>query len=340
VTSRRGVARIVALGASVGVLAIGAPGAAAQIAPPPFRLAAGLDQGALPWVKTYDSALALRQSFFAFDPAFGGGVSVALGDVDGDGMLDVVAGAGPGGAPMVKVFSGADGSVLKAFFAYSPAFTGGVRVAAGDVNGDGLADIVTGPGTGGTNVKVFSGLDLSLLKSFLAYPAFGGGVYVAAGDLDGDELADIVTGPTTGSHVKAFSGADLSLLKSFLVFPGAYNGGVTVAVGDVNEDQTQDIVVGTATGVGYVRIFDGLTNTFTKSWFAYPITMRQGIRVAAGDINGDGRADIVTAAGAGLPQPVKIFSGQDTSLLASFFPFDTVFTAGVWVAAGGVALRG
>ena len=114
-------------------------------------------------------------SFFAYDPAFGGGVTVAAGDVDGDGRADIITGAGPGGGPHVKVFSGADLSELASFFAYDAAFGGGVNVAAGDVNGDGLADIVTGAGLGGgPHVKVFSGADLSELASFFAYDPHSG----------------------------------------------------------------------------------------------------------------------------------------------------------------------
>ena len=74
---------------------------------------------------------------------------MAAGDVNGDGHADIITGAGAGGGPHVSVFSGTDLSILASFFAYDPAFTGGVTVAAGDVNGDGLADIVTGAGAGG-----------------------------------------------------------------------------------------------------------------------------------------------------------------------------------------------
>jgi hypothetical protein len=67
---------------------------------------------------------------FAFDPSFGGGVYVAAGDVTGDGVADVVTGAGPGGVPHVKVFDGVTGAEVRSFFAASPAFGGGVYVAA------------------------------------------------------------------------------------------------------------------------------------------------------------------------------------------------------------------
>jgi hypothetical protein len=56
-----------------------------------------------------------------------------------------------------------------------------VRVAAGDVNADGFADIITGAGPGGgPHVKVFDSHSLNLLHSFFAYePNFAGGVFVA-----------------------------------------------------------------------------------------------------------------------------------------------------------------
>ena len=153
-------------------------------------------------------------SFFAFDASFTGGVFVAAADVNGDGFADLIVGAGPGGGPHVKVFSGADGSLLASFYAYAPTFHGGVTVAAGDVNADGLADVVTGAGPGGgPHVKVFSGADFSTLASFYAYaPTFRGGVNVAVGDLNGDGSADVVAGagPGGGPHVKLFDGASLA----------------------------------------------------------------------------------------------------------------------------------
>ena len=138
--------------------------------------------------------------FFAYHPAFTGGVFVACGDVDGDGVPEIITGAGRGGGPHVRILRYAPatpGGVvpLFEFFAYAAAFTGGVHVAVGDVDGDGRADVITGAGAGGgphvralkllmSGGTVVGALDLA---SFFAYhPAFPGGVFVAAGDLTGE----------------------------------------------------------------------------------------------------------------------------------------------------------
>jgi hypothetical protein len=89
-------------------------------------------------------------------PAFVGGVSVATGDVNGDGVTDIVTGAGPGGGPNVRAFSGRDGTLLLSLFAFAPGFPGGTSVAVGDLNADGFADIVTGAGPGGARKSVRS----------------------------------------------------------------------------------------------------------------------------------------------------------------------------------------
>jgi hypothetical protein len=89
----------------------------------------------------------------------------------------------------VRILDATTGAEIMSFFAYDPSFTGGVRVATADVNGDGVPDVITSAGQGGgPHVKVFDGAALLAgevveLQSFFAYdPTFAGGVYVAAAD--------------------------------------------------------------------------------------------------------------------------------------------------------------
>ncbi len=278
-------------------------------------------------------------------PVFTGGVYVAAGDVDGDGKADIVTGAGPGGWPRVRVFSGANPAVeLAGFLAYSPFFSGGVYVAAGDVDGDGKADIVTGAGPGGgPHVRVFSGTNPAVeLAGFLAYsPLFTGGVYVAAGDVDGDGKADIITGagPGGGPHVRVFSGANPAIeLASFLAYSPLFTGGVYVAAGDVDGDGKADIITGAGPGGGpHVRVFSGANPAVElASFFAYSPLFTGGVYVAAGDVDGDGKADIITGAGPGGGPHVRIFTGTGADTGLGFFAYSPGFTGGVRVAVGDV----
>jgi hypothetical protein len=174
-------------------------------------------------------------------------IIVLFATVDVMHARDIITGAGDG-STHVRRFDGQSQSIKASFFAFPPSFTGGVRVAAGDVNGDGTADIVTGAGPGaGPHVKVFEGQTSAELDSFLAYnPVFAGGVYVASGDINGDTVYDIVTGAGGGGggHVKVFDGATGSEVKSFFAFAGGAAAEVRVAAGDVNGDGYADIIAG------------------------------------------------------------------------------------------------
>src|SRR4051812_890283 len=156
----------------------------------------GADAGGLPYVRLFDPQTDSQvRAFLAYDPSFKGGVHVALGDVNGDGIPDVVTGAGAGGGPHVRLFDGRTGAVLTEFSAYAPSFAGGVNVALGDVPGDGKADIITAAGAGGgPHVRVFD-LTGHVESEFFAYdPGFRGGVSVAVGDATRDRHCDILTG--------------------------------------------------------------------------------------------------------------------------------------------------
>jgi hypothetical protein len=163
-------------------------------------------------------------------------VSGEPGDFDGDGRADVVTGTGQGGGPHVRVLSGVDGHEILGLFAYDPGFTGGVRIAACDLNGDGVPEIVTGAGFGGgPHIRVFDGRTGApypgAVGSFFAYdPGVFNGTFVGCGDVNGDGVPDVITGagPGGGPHVRVWSGVDGTELIGFFAYAPAFTGGVFV----------------------------------------------------------------------------------------------------------------
>ena len=228
----------------------------------------------------------------------------------------------------VEIRKAGNGELVRSFSAFNPAFKGGIRIANGDVNGDGFNDVITATGDGGgARVRVFDGHNTTagrptVLYDFFPYGnGYRGGLYVAAGDVDGDGKAEIIVAPSAGASglVKVFSGADGSLHTSFLAF-GRGAGGVRVAAGDVNGDGRADIIAGTGAG-SIVRVFDGQNPAnILKEFRAFPVAYRGGVTVAAGDVDGDGLADIIVGAGAGS-NAVRTFFSRDAGGMVEFNAF-------------------
>jgi glucose/arabinose dehydrogenase len=271
----------------------------------------------------------LGVSFYAFDPIFRGGTRIALCDLNGDGVDDIVVAAGPGGGPHVRVFSVAGGGLteLAGFYAFAPAFSGGVFVACGDVHPAPGPELVIAAGAGGgPHVRVFSlASGLTEVAGFYAYaPSFNGGVTVAVADLDGDGLGEIITGagPGGGPHVRAFSLASgLTEVVGFYAYAPAFSGGVFVAGGDVHAGAGGEIVTGAGPGGGpHIRVFDR-TGGEVGGFYAFDPAFAGGVTVAAGQLDpATGAAEIAIGAGPGGLPEVRVFQ-LATGQLAGFFAY-------------------
>ncbi len=234
----------------------------------------------------------LGLSFITFNGvygAFAGGVNVASGDVNGDGQDEIITGAGAGGGPHVLVLTrNAQGGLdtIGSFYAYEPNFHGGVTVAAGDVDGDGKAEIITGAGPGGgPHVRAFKANGATVFGTgFYAYaPNFSGGVNVATGNLVGDDKAEIVTGagPGGGPHVRTFGGDGSAVGGGFFAYDPAFTGGVSVAVGNADGTVGNEIVTGPYVGGDpHVRAFLNPAGGFNHGGFYAYSKIPAGVRVA------------------------------------------------------------
>jgi hypothetical protein len=291
---------------------------------------------------------------FQASPGFTGDIRTAVADVTGDGVPDIVVGSGSTIIATVLVVDGATGQTI---FNYKPygSFTGGVFVAVGDVNGDGIADIVITPDQGGgPRVQVLRGGDFVKLADFLGIrdENFRGGARAGVGDMNGDGFADLAVsaGFLGGPRISIWDGklvaqnAYLNLTRDFFVFDPVLRNGAYVALGDVNGDGFADLIAGAGPGGGpEVKILDGvsvlsvggdLTTPFAD-FFAGNINNRGGIRVAAKNLDGDRYADLLVGDGEGGGSLVTAykglslqFGGQDTFYAIDAYPG---LTSGVFV---------
>jgi hypothetical protein len=303
----------------------------------------GPDAGTEPRLTVFETPAGVPVfSFLPFGPDFQGGVRVAAGDVTGDGVPDVIASSGPGSVSQVRVFDGTTGTALPgaigSFVPFDPSITGGVSVAAGDVNADGFDDIVVGAGAGGQpSVRVFNGRDGAQLLDFLAYEAeFTGGVHVGAGDTDLDGRAELITGPGAGRSplVQVRSGVDgTEKFPGFLVYAAEFTGGVHVALGDVDGEDGADVITGPGADLEpQVRVLSGMDGTPRQSFFAYPADFGGGVRVGSADVDGDGRLDILAGPGPGGVPRVKAFDGLTLAEVANTVVLPPEVSTGVFVA--------
>jgi hypothetical protein len=273
--------------------------------------------------------------FYAFNQEFRGGVYVAAGDVDGDKQDEIIVGSSWGGEPYVRIFDGYPKARVKEFLAFDKKFRGGVRVAVGDLDGDGVKEIVVGAGFDGTpKVKIFDSQGNRKFKEFFAFDKnFRGGVYVTAADLDSDKKAEIITGAGEGAGplVRIFN-QNGKLKRAFFAGSQKDHFGVRVGTVDINSDGKSEIIAAGSNGDRpWVRVFSRFGKKIYE-FFAFDQNFRGGVYVASGDVNGDTQNEIVTSAGLGGGPQVRVFSSDGKKVLAQFFVFDQKFHGGVRVA--------
>ncbi len=239
-------------------------------------------------------------------------------------------GIGPGSATHVLILDGTDQHVLFSIDPFEASFTGGVFVAAGDLNGDGKADLAISPDEGGgPRVRIFSGNGFTQLADFFGIddPNFRGGARAAFGDVNGDGKADLLVaaGFGGGPRLAIFDGAQLGptggpkLVGDFFVFEQSLrNAQVFIASGDLNGDGYADIIAGGGPGGG-PRVFalsgKGLLQSDAQipvaNFFAGDVNSRGGIRVSVKNLDGDAKADLVVGAGDNAGSTVAGYLGAN-----------------------------
>ena len=262
------------------------------------------------------------------------GASSQAATVSQGGNAVVVTAPGTGGGPHVKVFDVASGMLTRQFYAYPAAFSGGVNVALGDVDGDGTADIVTGPGPGGgPHVKVFSGATGAVIKQFFAFDGtFQGGVYVAVADVTGDGKGDVIVGAGSGGgpHVKVFDVSPVapSVVASFFAYDPAFRGGVRVSGADLDADGRAEVFTAAGPGGGphvrAVRVGENPDSPPSSVLSLYPETPSyQGGLFVAAHRDSAGTVRIVAAPQDSMAQAyVRTFDASGHEIGQTYLSYD------------------
>ncbi len=233
--------------------------------------------------------------------------------------------AAAGGQPLVKVYNATTHAFLFQIMAYAPSFKGGVQVITADLTGDGTPDIITAPGPGtvpsenGDMVKVFNGVNGAPLVGFFPELAsYKMGLYIAAGNVDGvsGDLQIVVSTQRGVPDVRVFDvtkGVIPGIVLhpapqfEFSPYPKTVATGVQVAVADTDGDGVSEII--TAPGPGNIATVKVFTNfgALLEQFNAFETTFKGGVSLAAGDVDGDGRAEIVVGAGTSGGSRVRVF---------------------------------
>jgi len=271
-------------------------------------------------VQVYDKAGNLMAQFMAFSQTedFKAGVNVALGDVNKDGYPDIIAGEGPtAGAPnpsMYAVWDGKTGVMIGSGSPYWNNFRGGVRVGAGDFDGDGADEVFAclGPGgyaTGAYVYKVGKSYPYMQFSTQLGYANGTGtgwrtsGCRIAGGDINGDGKDDVIaTFDGTPNALLIADAATRTIQAWDSPYGIGYKGEMSVASGDANGDGKAEVMLGQITsysGSPQVLVYDGAKISL-QAFLPIPALVKPinwwwatGLTLASRDFDDDGRADLL-----------------------------------------------
>lgn len=297
-------------------------------------------------VKAYTKNGTALTSFSPFGSTFNKGISITAGDVNGDSKDEIIVAPLTKGTPKIKVFRYSNGkfTLLKEARVYGNEVPGGINLSSGDVNGDGVTEIIVSPYQEKDKtdrvVKIYAYRDGKLVK--LASKQIYSdnryqGIKTITADMDGDGKEEIITTPSLNYgddiSVYSYSNGKLTYVDDVWAYSDDFDGLTSIASGDINNDGKDEIVLSVRTeGQPYIFIYK-LNDEKLKEHDrirVYDKDFTGGVNLAVLDVDGDNKAEVITAPYSGK-QKIKVWDVESTKqkLHSSFWAFKEDFEGGV-----------
>lgn len=264
-----------------------------------------------------------------FDKKFRGGATVAAADVDGDGVDEYIVGAGATGGSQVQIYK-QDLTLVRSFYAFPKDMKDGINVAAGDLDGDGQAEIIVAPQPGHTpQVEVFSAAGKKL-REFTAFESnFAGGLNVAVMPARLGVAGQIVVSSGFGreAEIRVYDSSGKKVVLSWSPFGKGASNGAVVAAGWSDTFGEPILLAGPESGAApLIQAYGVNSKTKLAQWMAYGPKTLSGISLAY-------RNDmVITGPAVGGGPDIEQFTVRG-QVVNSFLAYESTFRGGVNVAA-------
>ncbi len=280
-------------------------------------------KGSGPHVKMFSKAGAAEKiDFFPFKQEFRGGLTVGSGKFLEGRSEQLIVAPKSGGQARIRVYKvNEEREIISEFLAYPESFNGGANVTAGDFDGDGVDEIATAPGISGSPlIRIFEYDGTFTGKEFYAFNKDEkGGAYLDAGDIDGDGIDELVVGhgPYGESYVKVFDvhGERESLIGNWKALGDDFFGGVKVNMADLDQDGEDEILTGAGFGGGpHMQGWTSEGKLYKVNNMVYAADFRGSFNIDSGDIDRDGKTEIITVSDRAPAGNLQHFRYIDVSL--------------------------
>lgn len=238
----------------------------------------------------------VRNGFFVFEDGYKGGDKIARIDLDGNGKRDLLV------VHNNRIMAWRDdGQIYMRVYPYTVSYGGELRVAIGDLNGDGFKEIYVAPSDGyPAPIKIYTRHGRKMKQDWYPFgEKYSGGYSLAVANTDGGKKSELIVGAGKGVEPRVYLyDYQFSPLTNLLAFEKSFRGGINVTGGDVNGDGKDEVIIGAGAGKKpIIKVFSADGKQIGSEFFAYQTFAAPGIEVLSADVDFDGKDDIVGMSG-------------------------------------------